>query len=116
MFREEQEALRVEQTQSRQDATRLVVTVRDLATTLIRRPAETEVPVETTSQDRVPPPPPPAVHYPEVPTAPPLVVTYELPPPQMPMGPTEPLFRPGGSVRAEQEQPKQFYVGESSRT
>ena len=32
------------------------------------------------------------------------------------MGPTKPLFRLGGSVRAEQEQPRQFYVGDSSRT
>ena len=62
-----------------------------------------EIRAETTGQDKVPPPPPPAVHYPEVPTAPSVVVTYELPPPQMSIGPTEPLFRPGGSVQVEQE-------------
>ena len=78
-------------------------TVQDLTAVITRRDrrlAETEVHAETLGQDRVPPPPL-AVHYPEVPTAPPVVVTYELPAPQMPMGPTEPLFKLGGSVRAE---------------
>ena len=70
-----------EQQQLQQDISLLSETVRDLAGRAAgfeRRLAKMEV----SGQDEVPPPPP-AVHYPHVPTAPPVVRTYEMPPSQM---------------------------------
>ena len=109
MLREEQEALRVEQQRDRdeqrrysQEMSRLLDTVQGLAVDLVRlgrRTVEVEIPVTTSESRPIPPPP----QYLSVPNPVPVISSYELPAPTMPVVPP-----PGqtGSGQTETTRPK----------
>ena len=115
MFCEEQEALRVAQQRDRdeqrrysQEMSRLLDTVQGMTVDLVhlgRRTVEVEISA-TTSEPR---PVPPLPQYPSVPTPVPVISSYELPAPTMPVVPP-----PGqtGSGQIETTRPRQIVTGE----